>query len=254
MASDLTATTSRRLQQIAKDAGIPSTGNAAERASVSLITEHNARTWLRGVIAVVAAVVLALVVPYCKHSDCPALARSLPELATKALPECHIAMVQRLLDVACQAAVPRTATSCHCCLLQLSQRTGNQAAAQRHFDLAAVLHAIMGSKMQGAQAAAAAMLLSSRTNPPDKVTVMLFVCRTDADCCLLVKAVRQQLGTAKGALQHKVANHFKAVPDGIVVLSHLSQLLPVLLAVLINGMSEHGSFQQDGGTISTAGR
>lgn len=54
-------------------------------------------------------------------------------------------------------------------------------------------------------------------------------------------------------LQQKVANHLKAVPKGIVFLSRMSQLSPFLLPVLINGMSEHGSFQQDGRAISTAG-
>jgi hypothetical protein len=45
-------------------------------------------------------------------------------------------------------------------------------------------------------------------------------------------------------LQQKVANHLKAVPKGMVFLSHMSQLSPVLLRVLFNGMSEHDSLQR----------
>ncbi|KAL4856557.1 putative glycosyltransferase [Chlorella vulgaris] len=207
------------------------------------------------VFALVAAVVLALVVPYCRHCGCPALAHSLPELAAKAAAASYSEL--RVRALAATDAVQAHWRSV------LNQRAGSQAGSHCHFNAAAVLRAIMGSKMEGAQAAAAAILSSSGTNPPDKATVMLLVCQIHADCYLAVEAVNaalvdqrcmlhlqgQHFGTDKGALQQKVANHLKAVPKGMVFLSHMTQLSPVLLPVLINGMSEHGSFQQDGATF-----
>jgi hypothetical protein len=63
-----------------------SEGNTQQRLSQPAVYATTSRrsTLLRGVIAVVAAVVLALVVPYCNDCDYPVLARSLPELAANA--------------------------------------------------------------------------------------------------------------------------------------------------------------------------
>lgn len=115
------------------------TQQCLSRLSVSTTTSR-CSTLLRGLIAVVAAVVLVLVVSYHKHCDCPVLARSLPELATKAAAASYselraqafaatdavqaqwkavvrqhgnIAMVQRLLDVLLAKLLFLTAPSSH---------------------------------------------------------------------------------------------------------------------------------------------
>ncbi|KAI3432348.1 hypothetical protein D9Q98_003905 [Chlorella vulgaris] len=258
MASNLTAATYRQLQQLAKGAGIPATGNAVELRQ--RLIDHRARCTggpnREGDTGTQGNTLLVLVVSYHKHCDCPVLARSLPELATKAAAASYS-------ELRAQAFAATDAVQAQ----WKAVRAGSQAGLHCHFNAVSVLRAIMGSKMEAAQAAAAAMLSSCGMNPPDKATVMLLVCQTDADCYQAVEAVSaalvdqrcrlhlqgQQLGTDKGALQQKVANHLKAVPKGIVFLSRMSQLSPFLLPVLINGMSEHGSFQQDGRAISTAG-
>ncbi|KAL4423663.1 hypothetical protein ABPG75_000964 [Micractinium tetrahymenae] len=215
-------------------------------------------------VTAAAAAFAALAVPYCQHHDCAELARNLPELAGEAAAAGWGAARARALAGA--DAVQERAQQLLAKLSHGSAGPPRPPACQ--FDAGAALHAIMpaGEAYQGLKAAATQLLGSQGAEPADKPAVALFACAAEAGCHSAVRELDQaaadsercvlhldgrHLGDDKGALQGQLADFLRATPTGLVLLRRIDQMSPDLLPVLINALSEHGAFQQDGRPVAT---